>query len=62
MLSKQIDGFKTNPQAMMFMGILNKLKVSAQKTDLSIDLPLNQQDVNQLKMIAGMIMMGMQNK
>ena len=62
LLNQQLTAVKSNPQAMMFMAVLNKIKIVAQTNEVSIDLPLNQQDVNQIKMLAGLLMMGMQKQ
>ena len=60
MINAQVKTAAQNPQAAMFAGMINKLKVEAKGNNLTIDLPLNQTDVNQIKMMAGMLMMGLQ--
>ena len=60
MLNTQIKAASASPQMMMFAGMVSKLKIAAQKTAVVIDLPLNDQDVAQIKMMAGMMMAGLQ--
>jgi hypothetical protein len=44
----------------MFAGMINKITVKAEGNDLVVDVPLNQQDVNQIKMMVGMMLMSLQ--
>ena len=49
-----------SPQAAMFGSLINKFKVANQGAKLTMDLPLDQADVDRLKMLAGLLMMNMQ--
>jgi hypothetical protein len=49
-----------SPQAAMFGALIKKFKVANQGAQLTLDLPLDQADVDRLKMLAGLLMMNMQ--
>ena len=59
---EQLKAASGTPQAQMFASVLNKISLSAEGATIKLDVPLNQQEVNQLKMIVGMIMMSMQGR
>ena len=54
-----IDQAKQSPQAAMFMNMVNKFSAQAKGNELVIDLPLNQEEVNQIQAIIGMMMMSL---
>jgi hypothetical protein len=56
----QLAQAKGSPQAAMLGGLVNKAKIEAQGTKFIVDLPLSNQDVKQLQMMAMMLMMSMQ--
>jgi hypothetical protein len=58
-MNTQISAMLQNPQAMMFANMIKKLKVTAQGKELLIQLPLDQQDVNQIKMMLMMMLGGL---
>jgi hypothetical protein len=62
MANMQIQQMKASPQAAMFGGLINKSTISAKGDTLVVDVPLNTQDVAQLKMMAMMAMMSMQQQ
>jgi hypothetical protein len=56
---KQVSGA---PQMQMFASLINKISIKAEGPRLILDIPLDQQNVTQLNMIASMVMMGRQNR
>ena len=60
MAQAQLAASTQSPQAAMFAGMIKKSSVTAQGNDLVLDVPLNQQDVNQIKMMVGMMLMSLQ--
>ena len=60
MAQAQLAASTQSPQAAMFAGMIKKISVTAQGNDLVLDVPLNQQDVNQIKMMVGMMLMSLQ--
>ena len=56
----QLAQAKSSPQAAMLGGIINKASVSAKASTLVVDIPLSNQEVKQLQMMAMMLMMSMQ--
>ena len=60
MASMQLQQMQASPQAAMLGGMMSKLSVTSKGELLVVDMPLNQQDVNQLKMMAMMMMMSLQ--
>ena len=54
-----VEQAKQNPQAAMFMTMINKLAATASGAEMTVDLPLNQDEVNQLQAIAQMLMMSL---
>jgi hypothetical protein len=60
MAQAQLAASTQAPQAAMFAGMINKITVKAEGNDLVVDVPLNQQDVNQIKMMVGMMLMSLQ--
>ena len=59
MLIATVDQAKQSPQAAMFMNMVNKFSAQAKGNELVIDLPLNQEEVNQIQAIIGMMMMSL---
>lgn len=60
-LTAQVQGAMASPQAAMLGGIITKFSVKAEGDKLVLDLPLSQQDVEQLKMLGMMAMAAMQS-
>jgi hypothetical protein len=58
-LNASINQAKGSPQAAMFINMINKFSANAKGNELVIDLPLNQDEVNQVQAIAGMLMMSL---
>ena len=54
-----IEQAKQSPQAAMFMNMVNKFSAQAKGNELVIDLPLTQEEVNQIQAIIGMMMMSL---
>ena len=57
----QLAAAGQSPQAAMFGAMMKKISIKAEANDLVLDVPLNQQDVNQIKMMVGMMLMSFQN-
>jgi hypothetical protein len=55
----KMDELKAQPQAKMLAldAVAGKLALSAKGTDVTVDLPLDEADVNRLKTAVGMMMM-----
>jgi hypothetical protein len=58
----QLAAMSKSPQAAMFGAMMKKISIKAEANDLVLDIPLNQQDVNQIKMMVGMMLMSFQQK
>jgi hypothetical protein len=58
----QIKQASNAPQMQMFASLINKVSIKAEGPRLVLDVPLDQQNVTQLNMIASMAMMGLQNR
>ena len=59
---QQLAAAGQSPQAAMFGAMMKKITIKAEAQDLVLDIPLNQQDVNQIKMMVGMMLMSFQQK
>ncbi len=57
----QLQGAMASPQAAMLGGIITKFSAKAEGDRLVVDLPLSQQDVDQLKMLGMMALAAMQS-
>lgn len=58
-LKMMIDQAKQAPQAAMFMNMVNKVSISAEGPELTLDIPLTQDDVNQIQAIVSMMLMSL---
>lgn len=58
-LNASVTQAKSSPQAAMFMNMMNKFEAKAKSNELIINLPLNQDEVNQIQAIVGMMMMSL---
>jgi hypothetical protein len=58
----QIQNMTKAPQMKMFQSLINKIKIKADQNRLTLDVPLDQQNVTQLQMIASMAMMAFQGR
>ena len=61
-LGQVIAQAKQSPQAAMFMNMVNKFSVKTQGSSLMIDLPLSQEDVDQIQAIVSMLLMSLSMK
>ena len=57
----QVQGAMASPQAAMLGGMITKFSAKAEGDRLVVDLPLSQQDVDQLKMLGMMALAAMQS-
>ncbi len=58
-MNTQLISVLQNPQAAIFASMIKKLKITAQGKELKVQLPLDQQDVNQIKMMLAMMLGGL---
>ena len=58
-LGQVVTRAKQSPQAAMFMNMINKLSVQTQGDALTLDLPLSQEDVDQIQAIVSMLLMSL---
>jgi hypothetical protein len=58
-MNAQLTSVLQNPQAAIFASMIKKLKISAKAKELQVQLPLDQQDVNQIKMMLAMMLGGL---
>ena len=58
-LNQAVAQAKQSPQAAMFMSMINKLSIKAEGTVTTIDLPLSQEDMDQIQAILSMVLMSL---
>jgi hypothetical protein len=58
-LTNSITQAKSTPQAAMFMSVMNKFSATAKGNELVIDVPLSQDEVNQIQAMVGMMLMAL---
>ena len=58
-LKLMLEQAKLSPQAAMFMNMVNKVKITTQGPELTVSVPLSQDDMNQIQAIVSMMLMSL---